>query len=184
MQRRKKQVCSARRRTPSWPFSRDCPFVCPSPSVLVASVVPVLTTSPRRRLRRQPAPPYGMDCPWPLQPTPGCRDHLTSGLAEHCSPAFRGPFTSRIGAIWTVHYSKRAMWTGTSQSLHTVNPKTVHHSLDSRLSQRGFVICTSSLARSSAQVSRSHHSLDSRLSQRGFLIKPTVNQKLGYGEVG
>ena len=37
--------------------------------------------------------------------------------------------------------------------------------------------CLSSLARSSAQVSRSHRSLDSRLSQRGFLIKPTVNQK-------
>ena len=49
-----------------------------------------------------------------------------------------------------------------------------------------------SLARSSAQVSRSHHSLDSRLSLRGFLIKPTVNQKdnplnsvpLELGELG
>ena len=30
-------------------------------------------------------------------------------------------------------------------------------------------------------MSRSHLSLDSRLSQRGFLIKPTVNQKLNHG---
>ena len=43
----------------------------------------------------------------------------------------------------------------------------------------GFLSSSSSLARSSAQVSRSHHSVDSRLSQRGFLIKPTVNQKRG-----
>ena len=41
----------------------------------------------------------------------------------------------------------------------------------------GFLSTSSSLARSSAQVSRSHLSLDSRLSQRGFLIKPTVNPK-------
>ena len=40
----------------------------------------------------------------------------------------------------------------------------------------GFLSSSSSLARSSAQVSRSHLRLDSRLSQRGFLIKPTVNQ--------
>ena len=46
-----------------------------------------------------------------------------------------------------------------------------------RQSQKSFLSSSSSLARSSAQVSRSHRSLDSRLSQRAFLIKPTVNPK-------
>ena len=47
----------------------------------------------------------------------------------------------------------------------------------------GFLSSSSSLARSSAQVSRSHLSLDSRLSQRGFLIKPTVNQSRRHAKV-
>jgi hypothetical protein len=41
----------------------------------------------------------------------------------------------------------------------------------------GFLSSSSSLARSSAQVSRSHRNSVSRPSQRGFLIKTTVNQK-------